>query len=113
MNKELSKNKIIDIIIQPLRSHPADIEIADAIVKALKDANCIVVKKESPQELRGEGEWISVKDRLPKQATFVVVFKYNGKVLGMYYNADKQFMYGEINQTSQIIHWKPLPAPPN
>lgn len=61
------------------------------------------------QSSKEDGEWISVKDRLPEKATFIVVCKHNGLVLGMYYNADKEFMYGEQNQTTQITHWQHLP----
>ncbi len=60
-----------------------------------------------------ESKWISVEDWLPKQATFVIAHKKNGMVLGLYYNADKEFMYGKEPQTRQITHWQPLPLPPN
>jgi hypothetical protein len=57
-----------------------------------------------------KSKWISVKDSLPKQASFVIAHKDNGLTLGLYYNADNEFMYGEIDQTSQVTHWMPLPT---
>jgi hypothetical protein len=57
-------------------------------------------------------KWISVNDILPKQASFVIACKSNGIICGMYYNADYEFMYGEVEQTSQITYWMPLPEPP-
>ena len=57
-------------------------------------------------------EWIKIKDKLPKQGSFVVAYKENGLVLGMYYNADREFMYGQLNQTTQVTHWQPLPDAP-
>lgn len=57
-------------------------------------------------------QWIKVEDRLPKQATFVIAYKENGLVLGLYFNADHEFKYGEQDQTNQVTHWMPLPQPP-
>jgi len=57
-------------------------------------------------------EWISVKDQLPKSPKFVIAYKKNGLVLGLYFGADKEFRYGEISQTNQVTHWMPLPSPP-
>ena len=57
-------------------------------------------------------KWISVEDRLPKLASFVIAYKDNGLVLGLYFNADSEFKYGEIDQTSQVTHWMSLPDKP-
>lgn len=73
-----------------------------------------VVKKQDQRikELEEKQQWISVKDRLPKRASFVIGFKDNSLVLGLYYNADMEFKYGKENQTKQVTHWMPLPEPP-
>lgn len=57
-------------------------------------------------------EWISVENELPKLASFIIAYKINGLVLGLYFNADKEFMYGRTEQTNQVTHWMPLPNPP-
>jgi len=57
-------------------------------------------------------EWISVKTELPKLPQFLIAHKKNGLVLGLYYNADKEFVYGKEDQTNQVTHWMPLPTPP-
>lgn len=58
-------------------------------------------------------KWISVKDRLPELASFVIAYKKNGLVLGLYFSADEEFRYGrDCDQTKQVTHWMPLPKPP-
>ena len=52
--------------------------------------------------------WISVEDELPEEPTFLIAKKLNGLVLGLFYNANKDFMYGEVIQTSQVTHWRPI-----
>ena len=53
--------------------------------------------------------WIPVEEELPEPVTFVIVKKSNGRKLGMFFDVDKQFMFGEeSNQTSQITHWRPI-----
>ena len=52
--------------------------------------------------------WISVEDELPEEPTFLIAKKLNGLVLGLFYNANKDFMYGEIIQTPQVTHWRPI-----
>jgi hypothetical protein len=57
-----------------------------------------------------ETGWIPVEERLPKPATFVIARKHNGLRLGLYFNADHEFMYGrEQDETRQVTHWMPLP----
>lgn len=61
-------------------------------------------------------EWISVKNKLPTGGTNVIVHKHNGLVAEMrYFNYKFQFSQGRgkwLDQTSQILHWMPLPEPP-
>lgn len=57
-------------------------------------------------------DWIKVEDKLPNLSTFVIAYKKNGKVLGLYYSADKEFYYSQVDQTNQVTHWMPLPEPP-
>lgn len=66
-------------------------------------------------------EWISVKDGLPETNIQVLACKHNGKVIQMSYHRESNDMPrnfywwgfgGYIEQTSQVTHWMPLPAPP-
>lgn len=57
-------------------------------------------------------EWISVKDRLPEHPGFIIAHKTNGLVVGLHYNMSNKFTYGQLDQTSQVTHWMPLPQPP-
>lgn len=66
----------------------------------------------SPVDEKKEGEWIDVNDWFPEICTSVLVCKHNRRVTSMYYNSDKEFVWMGQNQTSQITHWQPLPAPP-
>ena len=60
-------------------------------------------------------EWISVKDRLPKARTIVIVFV-NGKVAFDEYK--NKYMPNKDNPWSMykkeyVTHWMPLPEPPS
>lgn len=70
--------------------------------------------------LKAEREWISVKDRLPKEhlhrLEFVLVCKENGVVLEAKYNTKtKEFLRRESFETLNhtVTHWMPLPTPPD
>ena len=52
--------------------------------------------------------WIPIEEEFPEPASFVVAKKKNGIILGLYYNADKEFMYNQEDQTSQVTHWRPI-----
>ena len=53
-------------------------------------------------------KWIPVSEELPLLPCFLIAKKKNDLVLGLYYNADREFMYGELDQTSQVTHWRPI-----
>ena len=57
-------------------------------------------------------EWISVKDRLPKNDEIVIIctdknFIYAGELIG-----DTWFLDND-SWTATVTHWMPLPQPPN
>lgn len=61
--------------------------------------------------------WISVKDQLPSGGSNVIVHKHNGLVCEMRFNVNNEFHWRQgngkwLDQTSQILHWMPLPEPP-
>ena len=59
-------------------------------------------KKEYEEKLR----WIPVEEKLPESHCFLVAKKKNGLVLGLYFSSDKEFRYGEFDQTDQVTHWR-------
>lgn len=54
-------------------------------------------------------EWISVKDRLPKEGDRVVVFRSSRFV-----NQKIHLIYWQVSDPSDfhVTHWMPLPTPP-
>jgi len=74
------------------------------------------------KKIYAEGEWISVKDKLPEIGSEVIVLKNDGNVTALaryirYEGAKEYFwdnFYGGSNLCLQesITHWMPLPNPP-
>lgn len=63
------------------------------------------------QSQQQEDKWIKISDRLPEKAQAVIVCKNNYFICGMYFNS-VGFFYGNLDQTSQVTHWQPLPKIP-
>lgn len=59
-------------------------------------------------------EWISVKDRLPKDKEDVIVFStYRGIFLNWRFNGEWAIMLNPVLKVPYpITHWMPLPDPP-
>ena len=77
-------------------------------------------------------EWISVKDRLPKDSGYYLVVhrnKYNGSIsiafdmyvkcnVGEWWESEfacditKQFLWATRLQEQEVTHWMPIPLPP-
>lgn len=57
--------------------------------------------------------WISVKERMPKDEEKVLIFA-DGEIHLMTYNANWQDFTGieDCFEESKIKHWMPLPEPP-
>ena len=56
-------------------------------------------------------EWISVKDRLPKEGEVVVV--YIKPKVGVGYAEVDIYLMGDFDEYSEgVTHWMPLPEPP-
>ena len=72
---------------------------------------------------RKRGEWISVKERLPKLHTEVLVYRGNLGGMGGYVSidhmdvrwVDDEPMWSSdvLAWKSKVTHWMPLPEPPN
>lgn len=63
--------------------------------------------------------WIKTKDRLPVKDGYVICHKHNGLVVPLFFstpcelkNVSCGFNYNGLDQTSQVVHWQPLPPPP-
>lgn len=56
-------------------------------------------------------EWISVKDRLPKESgTYLVATEKGGVLMTHFYSTDQRFSSTRISRL--ITHWMHRPAPP-
>lgn len=92
------REKLIEILRKPIFPH----ELADpieAVADYLLDSGVTVQ------------EWISVKDRLPKEDEIVIIctdknFIYAGELIG-----DTWFLDND-SWTATVTHWMPLPQPP-
>ena len=61
------------------------------------------------EELLKEREWISVKDRLPKENIWVLVYSKQGS----YMNLKVDYIHdGRWFNSLLVTHWMPLPEPP-
>lgn len=63
--------------------------------------------------------WICVKDKLPNQNEYVLLYDdilnlvYEGKLLPSdFYYSDRTGYSKDIGETCEITHWMPLPEPP-
>lgn len=59
-------------------------------------------------------DWISVKDRLPKDVETYLVYGGNkyGIMLAIYYGDGEWLTDDLTNITRFVTHWMPLPTPP-
>ncbi|WP_368043047.1 DUF551 domain-containing protein [uncultured Gemmiger sp.] len=57
-------------------------------------------------------DWISVKDRLPKQQTEVLAFRRGIMYLAWYDNEIGRWASDEWGILDAVTHWMPLPEPP-
>lgn len=93
----------------------ADIFIKDlTAMKSMYDAisldGMIKALKEAPNLASVKQEWISVKDRLPEQYSFVLSF--NGLGVGEAFFDGWRFLSACEDEPLSTTHWMPLPEPP-
>lgn len=63
------------------------------------------------------GGWISVKDRLPKPMSYILVAASSGEVKKCFYEPPEFFVDCSMDKTMRgcgyiVTHWMPLPAAP-
>ena len=92
------------------------------LVKACADnliANGVTVQGDKDNNV--PNKWISVKDRLPKPFTPVLVYRQSFGTLPPYIKVDKMILWNDDTQvwTDEVgnwknvtTHWMPLPEPP-
>lgn len=96
----MSKEKQIEEMEKDLRGYSIDTEEDCEFVAKL--LYCKGYRKQS------EGEWISVKERLPEEKQFVIVYDTVTEcVRFILYNSGADIWTGNI-----ISHWMPLPEAP-
>ena len=59
-----------------------------------------------------KSEWISVDERLPNNATHIIVCDKDGMVGEAYYFKDGRFEWIADELIAFVTHWMPLPEPP-
>lgn len=93
------REKLVQLIAETIELYPSEREeLADGLI-----ANGVTVQ-----------EWISVKDRMPGDFTFVLVVAENCKrVVAVALYVDYKFYTPEAENTQiYVTHWMPLPEPP-
>jgi len=75
---------------------------------SLKAQERVVTKEDFKAGVKFAERWIPVEEELPETNTHIIAEKDNGLKLGLYFNADGRFMYGSLDQTSQVTHWRPI-----
>lgn len=63
-------------------------------------------------QLRIEGKWISVKDKLPIKSKMVLCFLKNCNIRMMHYMLNGKFAEPWTGGIIEVTHWMPLPDPP-
>ena len=60
-------------------------------------------------------EWISVKDALPKDNEYVLVYDSNNGFYNIdcFYNGDWLEIHDYWTEDVKVTHWMPLPEPPD
>jgi len=63
-----------------------------------------------PTQLKGietNNGWQKIESEadLPSEKGFYQCVKDNGLILGLYFSSDKEWRYGEQDQTKQVTHW--------
>jgi len=71
------------------------------------DSGLIVCQECSRKNKKHNGEWISVKDRLPQKDTHVIAHFDDGFITGVEFTDDWELWA----ESGEVTHWMLLPAP--
>jgi len=89
-----------------------------------KDFICELMEEYATQQSKGVSEWISVKDRLPKENKIYLIVHYNSTDEahfrdGKWYSTDRPNVNENAfvktysrTKLNDVTHWQPLPQPP-
>ena len=104
-----------------------EMDVREKLVELIESARCCGsnTSEEIAENLIDHGvtvqEWISVKERLPKPFTPVLVFRKSFGILPPYIKVDKMVLWNDNTQVwademgtwkAVTTHWMPLPHPP-
>ena len=100
--------EIIREILKERDKHPPTCKYNENVRAGLRKALRII---EQASVVDARSQWISVKDRLPKNFEDVVVFeRWRGRVFVGCFDGDEWEVYGFPAQ--EVSYWMPLPEPP-
>ena len=96
------REKLVELIAETIELYPSEREeLADGLI-----ANGVTVQ-----------EWISVKDRLPEESGYYLVFTDIGRIALLAYSKKYQAFNAHDDSYLEeyvipVTHWMPMPAPP-
>lgn len=71
-----------------------------------------VVGSVEPTDVQPVNQWISVKDRLPKEWYEVLAYSEMGKIEQAIYVNGRWKLSAFLGEIVDVTHWQPLPKPP-
>jgi hypothetical protein len=84
--------------------------LRDNICRGLDYARGLIINAGDEFDEAQTSEWISVKDRLPENASPVLCITYKGNPFVARY--DHKWARWRVSGTTDVTHWMPLPKPP-
>lgn len=106
----------LEEVVSTIEIAIAEVEWNYPLNYAIAFEEAISALKEKQEQRRNNMEWISVKDRLPKPGTRVLLTGNN--FVGEGYIDDngewERYYCGKVSETLgvYVAHWMPLPEPP-
>lgn len=87
-------------------------EISEELLQQLRNAPLTILHEEPTIEV--VQEWVSVKDRLPKEGECVIVYDTRVDYIGMWEFSGVAWYNDDYNPLGidEVTHWMPAPQPP-